>query len=164
MADARLIASALSAALFSGCTSPCGVALQQHVYLAPPIVVDDKLVQQDTRLACCGASAFRDVDLSANGEIEIDLTNPNGSGVDAFVTTPGCDRLFNTPYTGAPNTALCQVFIGPVAPRANSSRRKIAPGRYRVFAQGYTGNTAAMDIALDVGLWSNACRWNPVAP
>ena len=165
MAHARLIAAALVVWTFAACgTSPCGLKLQQNVYLAPPIIIDGRPAQQDSRLPCCGGSVFRDIDLSTTGEIEIDITNPNGSGVDAFLTSAGCDKLFDAPYTGAGGGALCQIHVGPVRPRAISERRKIAPGRYRIFAQGYASNDTALDIALDVGLWSNACRWNPIAP
>jgi hypothetical protein len=165
MADARLIAAALmAAAVLPACTSPCGLKMQQLVFLAPPIMVNDKLVQQDTPLACCGGSAFRDVDLSNIGEFEIDVTNPNGNGVDGFITNVGCDRLFNAPYTGAANAPLCPIHVGPVRPRTVSERKKVPPGRYRIFAQGYASNDTSQSIALDVGLWSNACKWNPIDP
>ena len=165
MAAARLTAAAFAMCACAGCgTSPCGLKLQQHVYLAPPIIVDGKPLQQDSRLPCCGSTVFRDIDLTSVGEIEIDLTNPNGSGVDAFITTVGCDKLFEGLYTGTGAVAQCQVHVGPVRPRAISERKKIVPGRYRIFAQGYSTNATALDIALDVGLWSNACRWNPIAP
>lgn len=164
MATARIAAASLAASVFSvACTSPCGLQLQQHVYLAPPRIVDGKLVQQDSVLPCCGGKVFRDIDLTTKDEIEIDLTNPNGSGVDAFMTTVGCDTLFDAPYTGS-GTARCQVYIGPVRPRGVSSRQKIPPGRYRVYAQGYASNAEEMNIALDIGLWSTDCRWTPVAP
>ncbi len=165
MAVARLIAATLTATIFlPACTSPCGMKLQQFVFLAPPTIVNDKPFQQDTPLACCGGSAFRDVDLSNIGDFEIDMTNANGNGVDGFITTVGCDRLFNAPYTGAASAPLCQVHVGPVRPRTVSERKKVPPGRYRIFAQGYASNDTSLSIALDVGLWSNACKWNPIAP
>jgi len=162
MADARLIAAALTAcALTSACgTSPCGLKLQQHLFLPQAA---DSGQQRNIELPCCGASVFRDIDLSNAGDVEMDLTNPNGSGVDGFVTSVACDKLFDGPYTGAPNAALCQVHIGPVRPRAVSERKKLAPGRYRIFAQGYATNDAAFSISLDLGVWSTACRWNPIA-
>ena len=164
MATARIIAVSLAAsALGMACDTPCGLQLQQHVYLAPPRIVDGRPVQQDSVLECCGGKVFRDIDVTTKDGIEIDLTNPNGSGVDAFITTVGCDTLFDAPYTGS-GTPRCQVYIGPVRPREVSSRQKIAAGRYRVYAQGYAGNAAAMNIALDIGLWSNDCRWTPIAP
>ena len=165
MAAARLIAAAVVVGAYSSaCTSPCGLELKQHVYLAPPVIIDGGPVQQDSRLPCCGGVVFRDIELTANGEIEIDLTNPNGEGVDAFVTTVGCDKLFDGAYTGANATPLCQLHIGPVRPRGVSARAKISPGRYRLYAQGYTTNVTASNIALDLGLWSTACRWTPIAP
>ena len=94
MADARLIAVALTAcALTSACgTSPCGLKLQQHLFLPQ---ATDSGQRRDIELPCCGASVFRDIDLSSAGDVEIDLTNPNGSGVDGFVTSVGCDKLFD---------------------------------------------------------------------
>ncbi len=165
MADARLIAAIAACTMVSGCgTSPCGLKLQQSVFLTPPIMVNDKPVQQDTPLACCGSAVFRDIDLSNIGEFEIDVTNPNGAGIDGFITAVGCDKLFNTPYTGAASAPLCQIHVGPVRPRNVSERKRIPAGRYRIFAQGYASNDTSLNIALDVGLWSNACKWNPIAP
>jgi hypothetical protein len=164
MADARLISAALAACAFSfACTSPWGLKLQQHVYLPAPVVIDGVPFQREATLPCCGASTFRDVDLSAAGDIEVDLTNPNGSGVDGFLTNVGCNKLFDAPYTGAPATPLCQVHIGPVRPRVVSERKKLAPGRYRFFAQGFATNDTSMVISIDLGVWSTACRWNPIA-
>lgn len=165
MADARLIGAVFFACIFGvGCTSPCGLTLQQHVYLPAPAIIGGVPFQREEPLPCCGGSVFRDIDLSTAGDIEVDLTNPNGSGVDGFLTTVGCDKLFDAPYTGATAAPLCQVHIGPVRPRAVSERKKIAPGRYRVFAQGYVSNDVSLPISLDVGLWSSACKWNPIGP
>jgi hypothetical protein len=97
-------------------------------------------------------------------DVEVDLSNPNGSGVDGFLTTAECDRLFNAPYTGSAVAPLCQVLVGPVRPRAVSERKKIPRGRYRIFAQGYAANEAPVMISLDLGLWSAACKWTPIAP
>jgi hypothetical protein len=162
MANARVIVAILTACAWTyGCgTSPCGVRLQQHVFLPAPIAGQ----QQEVALPCCGASAFRDVDLSGNGDLEVDLTNPNGNGVDGFLTNVGCEKLFDGAYTGSAAAPLCQVHIGPVRPRVVSERRKLAPGRYRIFAQGYASNETTLNVSLDVGLWSNACKWNPIAP
>jgi hypothetical protein len=107
--------------------------------------------------------AFQDIDLR-NVDVEVDLSNPNGSGVDGFLTSAGCDRLFNAPYTGSAAAPLCQVLIGPVRPREVGARKKIAAGRYRIFAQGYAANEAPLMISLDLGLWSSACKWTPIAP
>ena len=148
-----------------GCgTSPCGLKLQQHVYLPAPVLNDGRPFQSEASLACCGAAVFRDIDLTSAGDLEVDLTNPNGSGVDGFITNVGCEKLFDGPYSGSAASPLCQVHIGPVRPRAVSERRKLAPGRYRIFAQGYASNETATTISLDVGLWNNACKWNPIAP
>ena len=61
-------------------------------------------------------------------------------------------------------SACVFVQIGPVRPRGVSERKEIAPGRYRIFAQGYTANDASLMISLDLGLWSSRCTWNPIGP
>jgi hypothetical protein len=161
MADARLALTALACTFSLACgTSPCGLKLQQHLFLPP--ATDGQ--QRNVELPCCGASVFRDIDLSSGGDVEIDLTNPNGSGVDGFVTSAGCDKLFDAPYAGAVSAPLCQVHIGPVRPGVVSQRKKVAAGRYRIFAQGYAASDTALSVSLDLGVWSTACRWNPVGP
>ena len=165
MAAARLNAAVLAAcALLSGCgTSPCGLTLQQHLFLPASVIVRGEMQQRDIELPCCGGSVFQDIHLR-NVDVEIDLSNPNGSGVDGFLTTAGCDRLFNAPYNGSAVAPLCQVYMGPVRPRAVGARQKITPGRYRIFAQGYAANDVPLTISLDLGLWSSACKWTPIAP
>jgi hypothetical protein len=144
-------------------TSPCGLRLQEHLFLPPAVVVNGVPRQRDAELSCCGASVSRDVDLDVDG-LEVDLTNPNGAGVDGFLTSAGCDTLFSGPYSGSGATPLCQVQLGPVRPRGTSERKKLPAGRYRIFAQGYTVNDAPLMISLDLGVWSSACRWNPIGP
>lgn len=163
MAHARLVIAALAiCAILPACgTSPCGLRLQEHVFL--PAAAGAGGQQRNIELPCCGASVFRDVDLTST-DVEVDLVNPNGSGVDGFITTTSCDRLFAATYSGGTATPLCQVYIGPVRPRAASERRKLARGRYRLFAQGYAANDAPLMISLDLGVWSNACKWNPIGP
>ena len=163
MADARLIAAVLAAGgLAAGCgTSPCGLRLQQHLFLPAAASVNGQ--QRNTELPCCGASVFRDIDLT-NVDVEVDLINPNGTGVDGFLTSAGCDKLFDGPYSGSAAAPLCQVHIGPVRPRGVSERKKMARGRYRIFAQGYAMNDAPLAISLDLGVWSNGCKWNPIGP
>jgi hypothetical protein len=162
MAVARLIVAALVAVAPSfACTSPCGLKLQQHLFL-PAATPSGQ--QRNIELPCCGASVSRDIDLSNTGSLEIDLTNPNGAGVDGFITNVGCGKLFDAPYTGSATAPLCEVHIGPVRPRVVSERKKLPSGRYRIFAQGYAANDAPLSIALDLGVWSTACRWNPIGP
>lgn len=144
-------------------TSPCGLKLQQHLFLPMPETIGRDQVQRNVELPCCGASVYRDVDLNLDG-IEIDLSNPNGAGVDGFVTAAGCEKLFDGPYSGSASTPMCQVQIGPVRPRGVSERKRIPPGRYRIYAQGYTANDASQMIALDLGVWSSHCKWNPIGP
>ena len=143
------------------CTSPCGLKLQQHVFL--PATAGG--VQRDTAVPCCGGSAYRDVDLSTAGDIEVDITNPSavGSMLDGYLTVVGCDKLFDS-YSGSATGALCTIHLGPVAPRATSARKKMTPGRYRLFLQAWTANQSSVSGSLDMGLWSTACKWNPIAP
>ena len=164
MAAARLNAAGLGmCAILSRCgTSPCVLKLQQ-LFLPMSVIVNGVSQQRNIELPCCGASVFRDVDLNVDG-LEVDLINPNGTGVDGFVTSVGCDKLFDGQYSGSAATPLCQVHIGPVRPRGISERRKLAPGRYRLFAQGHASNDAPLMISLDLGLWSSACKWNPIGP
>jgi hypothetical protein len=138
------------------------LALQQHFYLAPPIFINGIPTEQPVFMACCGAPVYYDIDLTGAGEIEIDITNPNGDGVDGFLTSVGCARLFDLPYAGS-GTPLCGTHIGPVRPRTVSQRVKMPAGRYRLFAQGYSSNSTTMEVSLDMGVWSRACRWNPIA-
>ena len=121
MAAARLAAAALAACgALSGCgTSPCGLKLQQHLFLPMSVIVNGVPQQRNIELPCCGASVFRDVDLNVDG-LEVDLINPNGTGVDGFLTSAGCDKLFDGQYSGSAATPLCQVHIGPVRPRGVS--------------------------------------------
>jgi hypothetical protein len=166
MAHARLTAAAMSAcARLSACgTSPCGLRLQQHLFLPSPAGTSSQSQQRNSELPCCGGSVFREIDLS-NVDVEVDLSNPNLNGVEGFLTSPTCEKLFNGPYgSSSGGAALCQVHIGPVPPRAVSERKKVPRGRYRIFAQGYTSNEAPLSVSLDLGVWSSACVWNPLAP
>jgi hypothetical protein len=154
--------------LFESCMSPCGLELKQRVYLPAPIIDPrnmDLPEQRDITVPCCGGSVYRDIDLSGVGDIEVDVVNPNpaGSMVDGFLTSVGCDRLFDS-YAGGANGALCTVHVGPVAPRAASPRKKIAAGRYRLLLQAWTANQSPVTASLDLGLWSTACKWNPISP
>jgi hypothetical protein len=164
MADARLIVAVLALCpLLTGCgTSTCGLGLREHLFLPPSVLIGGVLQQQDAALPCCGGTFVRDINLPS--ELEVDLTNPNPAGVDGFLTTTACDKLFESPYTGATAAPLCQVYLGAVRPRAVSERRKIPSGRYRIYAQGYATNAAQLMISLDLGVWSNACKWNPIGP
>jgi hypothetical protein len=165
VAVARLVAILFCMCVFAvACgTSPCGLKLQEHLFLPAPVVVNGLPEQRNIELPCCSASVFRDVNINVD-DVEADLTNPNGDGVDGFVTNVGCDKLFDGQYSGSAATPLCQVHIGPVRPRGVSGRTKLAPGRYRIFAQGYASSTTPLMISLDLGLWSSACRWNPIGP
>ena len=153
-----LAVSIITPAFLSSCTSPCGRKLQQHVFLSGVSQERDVLVPR------CGGSAYRDFDLTRLGEIEVDISNPNavGSGVDGYLTDVGCDRLFDA-YSGLASLPLCAIHLGPVAPRTVSARKRVAPRRYRLFAQAWTANQSATFVSLDMGLWSTACKWNPIS-
>lgn len=152
------VAVTFGASPLMACTSPCGLKLQEHVFLSAS-------QQRDAAIPCCGGSAYRDVDLSTVDDIEVDLSNlmPADSHVDGFLTTAGCDKLFDS-YSGSASGALCTIHIGPVTPRAVGSRKKIAPGRYRLFAQSWATNQSSASGSLDMGIWSTACKWNPISP
>jgi hypothetical protein len=142
--------------------------LKQRVYLPEPFIDPrgmDLPEQRDTTVPCCGGSVYRDIDLSGVGDVEVDIVNPNAAGsmVDGFLTSVGCDKLFDA-YAGSANGALCTIHVGPVAPRATSARKKIPPARYRVFLQAWSTNQSSVTGSLDMGLWSTACKWNPISP
>ena len=143
------------------CTSPCGLKLQQHVFL--PASVGG--TQRDVLVPCCGGSAYRDVDLSALNDLQVDITNPNvaGSGVDGFLTDVGCEKLFET-YAGNPVSPLCTIHLGPVTPRTTSARKSVGKRSYRLFAQAFTSDQSPVSTSLDMGIWSTACKWNPISP
>ena len=90
-------------------------------------------------------------------------TNSAGSMLDGYLTVVGCDKLFEF-YAGSASSALCTIHLGPIAPRATSARKKIAPGRYRLFLQAWTANPSSVSGSLDMGLWSPACKWKPISP
>jgi hypothetical protein len=138
--------------------SPCGLRLQQRLYLSATTS------DVDVRVPCCGGSVYRDVDLRRDG-LEVDISNLHaaGSAVDAFLTDVGCDKLFDT-YSGNSAGTRCTVYIGPVSPREVSARRKIAAGRYRLFAQAWTSNQSPVAGSLELGIWSDDCRWTPISP
>ena len=53
---------------------------------------------------------------------------------------------------------------GPRVAGRVSPRTALPPGRYRVFAQAYSTNTAANDYRVDIGVWATACDGSPVRP
>ena len=148
----------------SGCGSgsTCGLALIGRAEFPPA----NKPVGE---LGCCGAAVFQDVDLSltgVRGDIQVDLINEsaaNGGRVDMFLTTSTCEKLFSS-YAGAATAPLCTIYAGPVSNGATSARKKIARGKYRIFVQAYSANESPAQFLVQVGIWSDDCRRNPIGP
>ena len=107
----------------------------------------------------------QDLNLTTD-DVQMDVINSSGMNgrVDAFVTDGNCDRLFSASYNGTVTSPLCTIYIGPVSTGMASQRKAMRPGKYRVFEQAYTTNSEAVQFLMEVGLWSEACHWNPVAP
>jgi len=106
------------------------------------------------------------VDLRGTDIQEIDLANSlaNSGHVDAFLTSPDCTRLFDGPYNGVVTQALCQIYIGPLVGGSVSPRQSIPKGTYRVFVQAWSTNEASNLFSVDVGVYTDRCRPNLVAP
>src|SRR6185369_2849622 len=85
-----------------GCDHRCGLAEHARV------TVTDAMTGGP--IACCGASVFTDVTLTAqSSDPEFSLANTafpaDGGSVDAFLVPTSCQKLFDQPYPGA--TPLC---------------------------------------------------------
>jgi hypothetical protein len=143
-----------------GTGSTCGLALAQRIYFPPA-----DLRELVGEVPCCGASVYQDVNLSADN-VQLDLINSSGSHnpVDAFLTSGDCVKLFSGPYAGTATSPLCTIYLGPVRPGSASGRQPIRRGKYRMFAQAYTSNDSTAQFLMELGLWSDACRWTPIAP
>lgn len=116
---------------------------------------------------CCGGSTSQEIDLSAaGGDVEVDLSNPNAveSRVDGFITSLECAKLFDGSYSGTTQGALCQILVGPAKPRTVSERKKLPAGRYKWWAQAYAINEASASVEMELGIYTNRCRWNPISP
>jgi hypothetical protein len=148
------ISSLMSASLLSmSCGSDCGLALVQRIEFASP----------PAQPVCCGDSVYRDVNLT-NDDIQVDLTNSSAPGrVDAFLTDDNCTKLFDA-YDGTRAGALCQILIGPVRAATVSERRSISPGRFRMFAQAWSGDQVPTSFVVDLGIWSDDCRYQRQSP
>jgi hypothetical protein len=141
-------------------TSDCGLQLRQQVFF--PV---GQLANAVAEVPCCGASVYRDIDLTADN-VQVDLINSSGANgrVDAFLASTDCVNLFSGPYAGTAVSPLCTIYLGPVPPGATAPRKSIRSGKYRLFAQAYTSNESPVQFVLELGLWSSACHWNPIAP
>lgn len=136
----------------------CGLGLKQR-FLFPEGGTSIGLVP------CCGASVYKDLNLTADN-VQVDLINSSGAAerVDEFLADGNCTKLFAGSYAGMATSPLCTIYVGPVTAGVTSPRKSIRAGHYRVFAQAYTANDAPGQFLMEVGLWSEACRWTPVDP
>jgi hypothetical protein len=118
-----------------------------------------------TEVPCCGDAVFLDVNLPFE-DVEVDLSNRGAATgqVDAFLTSATCAKLFDGPYNGMASSPLCTIILGPIAPRQVGPRQKVQPGQYRVFAQAWSSNVAATPFDMEIGLWTDRCRWTPISP
>jgi hypothetical protein len=124
------------------------------------------------RVGCCGASAVEDVTLPAGPGLAVDLAqaafDSHVGGQDLWMTRDDCAQLFEGPYaapgTGPRPVPRCDVVAGPVPAGRVSPRAEVAPGRYRVFVQGYSANPGANEYRFTVSVWGEACAGSPVAP
>ena len=166
MRIAVVTASILAVCALNSCggASRCGLALAQRVYF-PTADLKQNPTEAIGEVPCCGASVYRDINLTAD-DVQADLINSSVSTgrVDAFLASADCVKLFNGPYAGAPTGPLCTIHIGPVAAGSTSGRQPIRRGKYRVFAQAYSSNDMPAQFLMEFGLWSDACRWTPIAP
>ena len=158
-----LIAAAtafLGVVLLESCGSgiTCGLGLAQWIDFP-------KETDAVGEVACCGGATYQDLNLAADN-VQVDLINsssPEGR-VDFFLASGDCARLFNGSYEGTITSPLCAIYIGPVKARVTSQRTAIRRGRYRMFAQAYTSNASPAQFLMQIGLWSDACHWNPISP
>lgn len=149
--------------LTDSCSSACGLRLWSRISLSSlPL----KLSDPPNPLPCCGGFRYQDVNLEATDIRQVDLSNSqvNSGHVDAFLTAPDCTRLFNDPYTGTGTQPLCKIYIGPVAAGTVSQRQTIPNATYRMFAQAWASNETSELFGLDVGIYSDRCQPNLVAP
>ncbi len=142
----------LACAVFAGCSHTCGLGEHERVTTTEA---------QAGPVACCGGSVFRDLALTGRtSDAEFSLSNTafptEPGGVDAFLVSMSCQKLFDGPYPGT--APLCPVLSGPAKPGGVSSRVKLTPGTYRVYLQGYSSTTDSVSKYLvDVYIWDYRC-------
>jgi hypothetical protein len=147
-------------ALAAACDTPCAYRIVTRLDL------------EARRVPCCGASDFQDITVPDEPDVAIDLSQlalpDRVGGQDLWLTKTDCEQLFDGPYaepgTGPRATPQCEVLAGPVSPGRVSPRTALPPGRYRVFAQAYSTNTAPNDYRVDLQIWATACEGSPVRP
>lgn len=123
----------------------CGLSLDGHV------------ISQGF-VPCCGQFVMKDVVLPNAGDAQFDMVNAAQvpEAADAFLVPTSCSKLFDGDYPGS--AALCTVYLGPVVPNTVSGRVQLNAGTYRVWIQGYTGNTAAStSFYIDIGVYDYRC-------
>src|ERR1700752_4700696 len=99
-------------------------------------------IQARGTIGCCGAFARHDVVIPDGADRQIDLASTalvGASGVDLWLTSVDCVRLFDGQYPGA--SPLCRTIVGPVTLGSVSTRVPAAAGTYRVLVQAYSTNT-----------------------
>jgi hypothetical protein len=145
------------------CSSACPFWLAQKVVFSSD---PEKPFDPPVPVPCCGGFLFSDVNLNLAGVQQMDLANGqvNAGHVDAFLVSADCAQLFAGPYNGSVVQPLCTIYLGPVAAGTISERKKISPGKYRLFAQAWASNESEQHFAMDVGMWSDDCRLSPTAP
>jgi len=142
----------VACAVFAGCGHTCGLHERDRVTTT---------AGQAGAVACCGGSVFRDLALTGKtSDAEFSLSNTafptEPGGVDAFLVSTSCQKLFEGPYPGT--GPLCPVLSGPAKPGGVSSRVKLAPGTYRLYLQGYSSTTESVSQYLvDVYIWDYSC-------
>ena len=142
------------------CDTPCAFRIVTRFELAARSV------------ACCGAADVQDVVLPDEPDLAVDIAQvalpDRVGGQDLWLTTTDCQQLFDAPYaesgTGPRPSPKCPVLLGPVSPGRVSPRTELPPGRYRVFVQAYSTNTAANDYRVAISVWGTSCDGSPVRP
>jgi hypothetical protein len=141
----------LGCALSAGCDHHCGLGERARLTTTE---------SQAGPVAVAGA-AFRDLALAGKtSDAEFSLANTafatEPAGVDAFLVSTSCQRLFDGAYPGA--APLCPILAGPAKPGGVSARVKLTPGTYRLYLQGYSSATGPVSRYLvDVYVWDYSC-------
>lgn len=108
-----------------------------------------------------GGAAYQDVSLKGDtSDAEFSLSNTafptEPGGVDAYLVSTSCDKLFDGSYPGA--APLCTIYLGPARPGTATGHVKLAAGRYRVYLQGFSNVSAPVGYLVDVYIWDYSCR------
>lgn len=52
--------------------------------------------------------------------------------------------------------------FGPVSPGEVSTRRRVSPGTYRLWAQAFSSSPEAQAVRVDIGVWGEQCDRPPL--